>query len=230
MKKYIFSLIILVYSFQLYSQKQEILQGAYQTNVGDTSYLALFINGYSSFITYDKNSYYATWGGTFQLQGQDLRITVDYDQTNPNRIGTTLIFPKAVLEKSIHINALRYAKQAAHPQDLDGLWQISARQEADQLVQIPQRSRQTLKILVSGYFQWIAIDPEAKGFYGTGGGRYSFDGQNYTEQIDFFSRDNSRIGTQLSFQGKRDGNQWQHSGLSSKGAKLFEIWTLKLSD
>jgi hypothetical protein len=47
----------------------------------------------------------------------------------------------------------------------------------------------------------------------------------YTENILFFSRDNSRVGAQLTFDGKIEDGNWHHSGLSSKGDPIYEIWS-----
>src|SRR5690606_22211081 len=93
------------------------------------------------------------------------------------------------------------------------------------LTEIHQKGeRKTLKLLVGGHFQWIAFDPSIKGFYGTGGGIYKFENGKYIETIQFFSRDNSRVGASLSFDGEIKNGDWYHSGLSSKGDPIHEIW------
>ena len=93
------------------------------------------------------------------------------------------------------------------------------------LVSIHQSGpRKTLKILTGTRFQWFAINPGTKEFSGTGGGTYTFVNGQYTENILFFSRDNSRTGAQLTFDGKLENGQWHHSGLSSKGDKIYEVW------
>ena len=50
----------------------------------------------------------------------------------------------------------------------------------------------------------------------------------YTEQIEFFSRDNSRVGAKLNFQYEIIENEWHHSGMSSKGAPIYEIWSPRI--
>lgn len=74
-------------------------------------------------------------------------------------------------------------------------------------------------------FQWAAINPETKEFFGTGGGTYTFVNGKYTENIEFFSRDNSRVGASLSFKGEVKDGQWHHSGNSSTGNPIYEIWS-----
>ena len=86
-------------------------------------------------------------------------------------------------------------------------------------------TRKTLKLLTGSRFQWFAIDPGTKGFFGTGGGNYSFINGQYTENIEFFSRDSSRVGASLSFNGKVVDGNWHHSGKSSKGDDIYEVWS-----
>jgi hypothetical protein len=79
-------------------------------------------------------------------------------------------------------------------------------------------------MLSDNRFQWIAFNSETAEFFGTGGGTYTAKGGKYTENIEFFSRDSSRVGAQLTFDFKREGNNWHHSGLSSTGNPINEIW------
>lgn len=82
-----------------------------------------------------------------------------------------------------------------------------------------------MKFLVDGYFQWIAFNTESLAFFGSGGGTYSATEGTYTEQIEYFSRDNSRVGMALSFQYDQKGKDWYHKGKSSKGNPMHEIWS-----
>ena len=84
-----------------------------------------------------------------------------------------------------------------------------------------------MKILSGTRFQWIAFNTETKEFMGTGGGTYSTVDGKYTENIDFFSRDNSRVGASLEFDYELNGDEWHHKGLSNKGDPIYEIWNLR---
>ena len=86
-------------------------------------------------------------------------------------------------------------------------------------------TRKTLKILSDTRFQWAAIDPGAKEFFGTGGGTYQFANGKYSEHIEFFSKDSDRVGSSLTFDGRLENGEWHHSGFSSKGDKIYEIWS-----
>ena len=87
------------------------------------------------------------------------------------------------------------------------------------------RPRKTMKILSGTRFQWIAYNIETKQFMGTGGGTYTTIDGVYTENIEFFSRDNSRVGASLPFNFELQEGKWHHSGNSSKGAPIYEIWS-----
>lgn len=84
-----------------------------------------------------------------------------------------------------------------------------------------------MKILSGTRFQWIAYNTETKEFKGTGGGTYTTLDDTYTEQIEFFSRDDSRVGARLQFTYNLKNEDWHHSGLSSKGTPIYEIWSLR---
>ena len=60
---------------------------------------------------------------------------------------------------------------------------------------------------------------------GTGGGDYTTVDGTYTENIAFFSRDNSRVGASLNFTYSLKKGDWHHSGLSSKGEPIYEVWS-----
>ena len=87
--------------------------------------------------------------------------------------------------------------------------------------------RKTMKIVSGTRFQWIAYNTETKQFSGTGGGTYVTINGKYTENIEFFSRDDSRVGASLDFDFSLKNGDWHHSGLSSKGAPMYEVWSIR---
>jgi hypothetical protein len=84
-----------------------------------------------------------------------------------------------------------------------------------------------MKILSGTRFQWIAYNTETGQFRGTGGGTYTTIDGKYTENIEFFSRDDSRVGASLGFNFELKNGDWHHSGFSSKGTPLYEVWSLR---
>jgi len=208
---------------------QEInLDGAYLAKSDDTHTLWLFKNGYSSKIIYKDQQYISTQGGPYRFDGKKLQITWEYNDAHPQSVGTMTNAPTSADNSALTVEGTTFQKQLAKKQDLDGVWRITGRQNAEKKTStIARGDRKTIKILVDGYFQWIAINPVQKGFYGTGGGKYTFANNDYTENIVFFSRDNSRVGANLKFKGEIKDRDWHHSGLSSKGDPIYEIWSLE---
>jgi hypothetical protein len=81
-----------------------------------------------------------------------------------------------------------------------------------------------MKVLSGKYFQWAAFNYETKQFMGTGGGGYSLKDGAYTENIRYFSRDNSRSGMSLTFECRLDGTDWYHKGKGTTGNPVSEVW------
>jgi hypothetical protein len=88
-------------------------------------------------------------------------------------------------------------------------------------------ARKTMKILSGTRFQWIAYDTDTKQFLGTGGGTYTTQQGEYAERIEFFSKDETRVGLRLKFNYALKDGDWEHSGLSSKGDPIHEIWSIR---
>lgn len=78
--------------------------------------------------------------------------------------------------------------------------------------------------MIDGRFQWIAFDVDSFGFMGTGGGNYSSTEGKYTEQVEYFSRDNKRAGATLKFIYTLNEDDWHHIGNNSRGEPMYEIW------
>ncbi len=84
--------------------------------------------------------------------------------------------------------------------DLNGKWLMAGRMtDEGERRRDTTGPRKTMKFLNNGYFQWIAFNTESFQFFGSGGGFYTTDQGNYTEHIEFFSRDNKSVGRVLPF-------------------------------
>lgn len=226
--KALFTIFFVSISFFTLAQPAPALsEGAYQNKIADTHHLWIFQDQYFSAIEYSDTHFVRTWGGPYTFENKALKIQVEYDTQDENNIGKTENIPVVVEKKGLKAAQGLWKKEKTIRQDLDGLWRITGRKQENstEIGSIHKGDRKTIKILSDGYFQWIAINPAEKGFYGTGGGKYTFKNGVYTEEILFFSRDDSRVGHTLTFEGKLENkNSWHHSGLSSKGDPIYEIW------
>jgi hypothetical protein len=159
-----------------------------------------------------------------------LTVAIEFDTGKKEQTDQLMVYHFLVErdELAIAVNGkkLNYKKLDGGSAPLSGVWHITSQMREGKVVPIHRTgTRKTLKILSGTRFQWAAIDPGTKEFFGTGGGTFQFANGKYTEHIEFFSRDSNRIGTTLSFNGKLENGEWHHSGLSSKGEKIYEIWS-----
>lgn len=208
------------------------LTGAWQRNAGGVEQVLLFMDGYLTHSTYDKTAkrFVQTRGGTYTFQNGRFAVAYEFDTQNPAAIGKSVPYTASVQNGQLETNLTGAAEGWKRVDDgqapLAGVWKISARKQGGELQVIHQSgTRKTVKILTGTRFQWAAIDPGTKQFMGTGGGTYTFADGRYTERIEFFSRDSSRVGSALSFDGRLENGDWHHSGLSSRGEAIYEVWS-----
>lgn len=226
MKRTILSTIFMFVTTLIIAQTNPGIKGVYTTQKGDINIVWMFVDGYSSQTTYKDDAYISTFGGPFTYKDGTLSVHVEYNDADADAVGQTKSFALTAEADGLREQSGQvWKKETSKTQDLDGLWRITARKHDDKLSEIPRGDRKTIKLLVDGYFQWIAINPAEKGFYGSGGGHYTFADGKYSEHILFFSRDDSRIDADLSFEGALKDGEWHHSGLSSKGDPIYEIWS-----
>lgn len=205
------------------------ISGAWQYADGANQSVIIFQDGYFTQTEYSANEFIKSRGGPYSIRNNQLKVSVEFNSSNSEEVGKQPVFTFSLkndlLEIYLEANPVKYSNLDNSKAPLAGVWKINSREQDGKLVTIHQYgARKTLKVLTGTRFQWFAINPETKEFSGTGGGTYTFDNGKYTENILFFSRDNSRVGAHLAFDGKIENGQWHHSGLSSKGEKIYEIW------
>jgi len=212
-------------------------QGAWKMAKGDETVMLLVSENYFMQTTYAPTRFVSTRGGTWKQDGNKVTTTLEFDSSDSTNVGKTTTAELASGNNQLAIIApggqqvFTRVDEASEQTPMASLWRITARANNEGVVTSMQRgARKTLKLLTGSRFQWAAINPETKQFSGTGGGTYTLkDGgptnRKYTETIDFFSRDNSRVGKSLTFDNKLNGNDWLHTGLSSTGGKVSEVWS-----
>ena len=195
--------------------------------------VVIFSDGYQVITTHDSTTgkFISTNGGTWKLVGNTMTEKVEFDTNNPARVGSEVSFDVVITESTMGIvgSGMTFNRiDDGMPGKLQGAWLMSGRiRDGKTELRDTNRPRKTMKILSGTRFQWIAYDTETKQFKGTGGGSYTTTNGTYTEQIEFFSRDDSKVGANLSFTYTLVDGKWHHSGLSSKGAPIHEIWSVR---
>ena len=160
-----------------------------------------------------------TRGGFYSKEGKEISINFEFNSN----------FEKDSL-KNLKINwSKNWGKVSKTPKDLNGKWLMAGRvTDQGERRRYTSRPRKTMKFLLNGYFQWTAFNTETFQFFGSGGGFYTTENGKYTEHIQYFSRDNNRVGAVLPFNYSLKGSDWHHQGYSSKGDPIYEIWSMRV--
>ena len=217
------------------------LQGAWQF-IGmekgeEVTQMLLFSGDYFSWTTYktEDGAFIATKGGSWKTSDDQLELTYEFSTADTAQVGQTeswMVNQKGAemqLSQNISGRDIIWRNiEAGITTDLTGSWLISGRMRNGEISRRDtNRPRKTMKILTGTRFQWIAYNTATKQFFGTGGGSYTAEDGKYVEHIEFFSRDNSRVGASLEFNFEIKDGDWHHSGKSSKGDPMYEIWSLR---
>lgn len=219
----------------------QTLEGAWKMTrqdgkeMSDKEFIKIYQDGYFAFGAKElgSNKFVGAGGGEFTLEGNVYKETLDFFTMSPEKVGTTTTYSldrtgdKIVISAEIDGKTLVeiWEKVGDRKDDLTRNWVFTGRKADGEISRYTPGARRTVKILSGGRFQWIAFNSETKEFMGTGGGTYTAENGKYTENITFFSRDDSRVGARLSFDYEVKEGEWHHSGLSSTGNPIYEVWS-----
>jgi len=212
-------------------QPQTAVTGAWSMQDGTNTKILVIHEGYLSHTTFDKaaKKFHQTKGGVATVNGNKLNLKYEFHSAEKDVIGTSEEYTFSVNNRDLILtkgdNKETWKRVDDNKGALAGVWYISGRMQNGQIVSRPLAARRTLKIMSGTRFQWVQVNAEAKETGATGGGTYTFENGKYTENIEFFSRDSSRVGASLTFDGSVNGNVWTHKGLSSRGDPIHEEWT-----
>lgn len=236
MKKYFFAVIgVLLLSWMMTTafrtpETADQLNGAWHWQEGSREEVITFADGYFVHTAYDKanKKFVYTWGGPYTMKSNGFDVKVEFHTAEKEKVSQTISIPfnmnNGQLIASVSGREAGWKQLDKGTGELAGAWRITGRMQGSELKAIQRGPRKTLKILSGTRFQWAAINTETKEFFGTGGGTYTLANGKYTEQIEFFSRDSSRVGASLTFDAAVKDGKWMHSGLSSKGDPISEVW------
>lgn len=221
----------------LTTNAQSIIGAWEATNTSENGELqkvvVVFAEGYQVLTMYNATTgaFIHTNGGSWKLEGDMMTERVEFHTDDPERVGSEASFKVIITDKVLEIPEanLKFTRiDDGKPGALQGAWLMSGRiREGKTQQRDTSRPRKTMKILSGTRFQWIAYNTETKEFKGSGGGTYTTIEGKYTENIEFFSPDDSKAGLRLTFDYELIDGHWHHSGLSSKGAPIHEIWSVR---
>lgn len=206
--------------------------GAWRNTMGDNERTMICSEKYYVIAIYNVQDkrFVGTYGGSYRLDNNGYVVTMEFHSLNPETVGNeysgSLTMKNGALSISEDGGASEWKRvDDGKPGKLAGAWVITGRVRDGKISKMTPGARRTMKILSGTRFQWIAYNVETHEFSGTGGGSYTTRDGKYTENIEFFSRDNSRVGASLTFDYSIEDGLWRHKGSSSKGEPIDEVWT-----
>ena len=213
-----FTKLIILLTFLIYPSLN--FSQVYQINNQEVTTRVILDNEYiviSKFKS-DSGNFISTLGGYYQLNEGVYEINLEFNSNYDQDSIKTLSITKASKWKNI----------SKENDILKGKWVMSGRYNNGEFrTRNTDLPRKTMKILIDGFFQWIAFNTETFKFSGSGGGEYETLDGKYIEIIQYFSRDDSRVGAELDFNYEVKNKDWYHSGFSSKGNPINEVWTIR---
>jgi len=239
-KIYPFLLLLFFASYSFAQGLTEKLQGSWKAQTkmdGKEVTRLLMVSGdFFSLTDYatEDGDFIATRGGSLTANNGKMDILLEF-----NTLDSTLVMKREAFKvkmgkkglqvKSDFLGSNTWQKVKSNIKSpLQNPWLFSGRERNGEMSRRTGESpRKTMKVLTDTHFQWIAYNTETGKFFGTGGGTYTAEDGVYTENIEFFSRDKSRVGAALKFQFEVKGDDWHHKGKSSKGDPMYEIWSAR---
>jgi len=234
MKKLI--LLPLLFCFGIISAQE--LDGAWKLiqkngeTVSDREVIKIVQDGYFALGSKDlsNNEFLGAAGGELSLEDETLTEIRDFDTYDAENIGSEQDYNiswegENRMEISDGMTTKIWERVSEESDALTGTWVITGRERNGEINTMTPGDRRTVKILSGGRFQWIAFNSATKEFNGSGGGTYTAENGKYIENIEFFSRDASRVGASLDFEYEVKDGKWHHKGKSSKGEPIYEIWS-----
>jgi hypothetical protein len=228
------SLLLLLFFCGILSAQD--LEGAWKlvekngSAVTERETVRIYQDGYFAYGTKEAgtNKFIEAGGGEYEINGEYIE-RYDFNTADTSMVGTEFRYSFSESGDRITFKtgnrSETWEKISTNENDLSGNWVFTGRQRNNEMQRSTPGARRTIKILGGDRFQWVAFNSDTKEFSGTGGGTYSAENGKYIENIEFFSRDDSRVGASLDFDYEVKDGEWHHSGKSSKGDPIYEIWS-----
>ena len=213
-----------------FGQSKELI-GAWETKDQNQTRVITYVPGFFSVAIFNvgDKKFIGTYGGKYVVNNNELTEKIEFDIQNPENVGTERVIKITLSKQTLTLTGTTAGTftrlDNGTPGKLAGAWLITGRLRNNELQPMNPGARRTMKILSGTRFQWIAYNVETKEFFGTGGGTYTTIDGKYTEHIEFFPKDSSRVGSTLMFEFSLPDGNWRHTGKSSKGEPLDEVWT-----
>lgn len=138
----------------------------------------------------------------------------------------TLILAAAMLILIVvALTAFRADEQAVQNIDITGTWRLDSYRYGDtgEFVSLSQ-SRPSIKLITGNSFMWARYDPATKKIISSAGGKYTLEGNNYSESIEYGFGMDTYLGTVSKFKLNVGDGMFFMAGYLSDGYKVEEVW------
>ncbi|MGB5554893.1 MAG: hypothetical protein WBM83_09570 [Flavobacteriaceae bacterium] len=222
--------VLLFITFNVVFSQVEISPGVYFSDSENVRHELKIDDRYLIISIYATSpaKFIKTFGGFYKVENNGIKLSLEFNSDYKAVDLPELILPFTTKDNLLVVELetpTSFLPTNTADQALDGQWLFATRgPDEGQERRGDENPRKTLKFLMDGRFQWIAYNTETMEFFGTGGGAYSSTNGVYTEEIEYFSRDDSRVGAKLSFNYDLKEGDWHHTGKNSKGEPMYEIW------
>lgn len=226
-------MLMFLFSLLTWSATAQQINGAWTRSLDTAVQYLTIVDDYYSLVTFnvEEKKFISTSGGTATISNGRITGVIEFNTADKTAVGSNYDLPIHIKGKKLQLDldgiGLVWNRVDVAEGGLSGNWKIIGREQDGNMGSIVPGARKTIKILSATRFQWVALNSATGEFFGTGGGTYTFKDGKYKEQIEFFSRDASRVGASLSFDAELKDADWHHSGLSSKGDRIYEVWSRK---
>lgn len=182
----------------------------------------------------ETNEFLYAGCGTYSYDAKKYSENLQIYTRNEEALGKDQAYDLKISGKTLTLKAEMHGKKLEEKWEkldgpstaLTGLWRISERKVEDEMRDMPLADRKTLKIISGTHYQWIAFNSATGVLSGTGGGEYVIKDGKYVEHVRFMSRNNELAAKrpELPFDFEVKEGKWHHSGFSSVGNPIYEIW------
>jgi len=191
----------------------------------------IIMDGYFAQADFDatQKTFTGTFGGPFTWANGVVKGKVDFNSLEPSQVGSDFTVAMTLEDNKLVIatddGRDTWTRLDDGQSRVAGAWRVSARENNGELTEVPVAPRRMLKFVSGARFQWVTINTTTGEFFGTGGGQYTLKDGTYTEQIEFFSGNNSRVGLSLVSTAEIKDGKWHHRGKTSGAEPIFQVWS-----
>ena len=223
------SILLLIASFG-FLQAQN-LKGAWirvDTKSKHQKTIKLYSDSYFTTSSYMKSSgeFISASAGTYAINESDYIENYEIHSNSRAVTGTFLNFDYNIENDTLKLrdensrNTEVWVKVDTAKKDNVTCWKIYQAYRDATWKTIEDKPRKSLKMLTDNYYQVIGLNSQTGEFFGSSGGKWTYENGKHNEKIQFFSKNPDMVGKTKEIK----NGIWHHDGNSSEGKYIQERW------